>query len=120
MLPSVENPCAIRIDGHFKSVKVRSVPRQEKPYQGLEDAVKHQTEFQLKNVSGTLVGFRFPHYMDGVNVPGYHFHFITADKKAGGHALDCCATGVGSAEVSLISELSLRLLKGAKDAATSR
>jgi len=28
-----------------------------------------------------------PHYMQGVNVAGYHLHFITQD-KAGGH-LDC-------------------------------
>jgi acetolactate decarboxylase len=27
--------------------------------------------------------------MRGVNVPGYHFHFITQDKVAGGHLLDC-------------------------------
>ncbi|MGB6063805.1 MAG: acetolactate decarboxylase [Desulfomonilaceae bacterium] len=114
MLPFVQSPCAIRIDGHFKSVKVRSVPRQEKPYQGLEDAVKHQTEFQLKNVSGTLVGFRFPHYMDGVNVPGYHFHFITADRKAGGHTLDCSMER-SNADVSLISNLSVALLQDAKN-----
>ncbi len=27
--------------------------------------------------------------MKGINVPGYHFHFITEDKKAGGHLLEC-------------------------------
>ncbi len=119
MLSSAENPCAIRIDGDFKYVKVRSVPRQEKPYPGLEDAIKHQTEFQLKNVRGTLVGFRFPLYMDGLNVPGYHFHFITADKKAGGHTLDCSIEKSNTA-VSLISYLSLRLLTDREDARPSR
>jgi len=27
-------------------------------------------------------------FVKGVNVPGYHLHFITEDRKAGGHVLD--------------------------------
>jgi acetolactate decarboxylase len=27
--------------------------------------------------------------MPSVNVPGYHFHFITADRQRGGHVLNC-------------------------------
>jgi acetolactate decarboxylase len=38
---------------------------------------------------GSLVGFRFPQYAQGINVAGYHFHFITEDRSAGGHVLDC-------------------------------
>ena len=34
------------------------------------------------------MGFRFPKYMQGLNVSGYHIHFITADRKGGGHVLD--------------------------------
>ena len=60
ILPLTDEPCAIKVDGEFKYIKVRSVPRQQKPYPGLEEALKHQTFFELKNVSGTLVGFRFP------------------------------------------------------------
>jgi acetolactate decarboxylase len=114
MLPSAAAILAIRIAGEFKYVKVRSVPRQEKPYPGLVDALKHQTEFELKNVRGTLVGFRFPRYMDGVNVPGYHFHFITEDKKAGGHTLDC-STEDANVDVARISGLSVRLLEDSRD-----
>jgi acetolactate decarboxylase len=33
------------------------------------------------------LGFRFPHYAQGMNVAGYHLHFITADRSAGGHVL---------------------------------
>jgi acetolactate decarboxylase len=115
MFLSSDGIFAIRIAGEFSYIKVRSVPRQQKPYPGLEDALKHQTEFELKNVRGTLVGFRFPRYMDGVNVPGYHFHFITADKKAGGHALDC-STENANVDVARISNLSVRLLEDGKDA----
>jgi acetolactate decarboxylase len=119
MLPPSDKPCAIKINGDFKYIKVRSVPRQEKPYPGLEGALKHQTEFELKNVRGTLVGFRFPSYMDGVNVPGYHFHYITADKKAGGHVLDC-STENASAEVTPISNLSVTLLNDGETVAPSK
>jgi acetolactate decarboxylase len=119
LVPASDKPCAIKIDGDFKNIKVRSVPRQEKPYPGLEEAVKHQTVFDLKNVHGTMVGFRFPGYMDGVNVPGYHFHFITADKKAGGHVLDCSPESA-NVEVALISKLSVRLLEDSEAARASK
>ncbi len=36
-----------------------------------------------------MVGFWMPEHMKGLNVPGYHFHFITEDRKAGGHVLEC-------------------------------
>ena len=80
---------AIRVDGRFDYVKTRSVPRQRKPYQPLIEVVKHQPTFELRDVSGSLVGFRFPDYAQGLNVSGYHFHFITADRSAGGHVLGC-------------------------------
>jgi acetolactate decarboxylase len=89
LIPCKELPCAIKVEGSFSRAHVRSVPRQTEPYPDLSAALKHQVEFDLRNVRGTLVGFRFPEYMDGVNVAGYHFHFITADKQAGGHVLDC-------------------------------
>ena len=47
------------------------------------------TVFEFHDVEGTIVGFFTPDYLRGVNVPGYHLHFITADRTAGGHMLDC-------------------------------
>ncbi len=29
-----------------------------------------------------------PDYMDGLNTPGWHFHFISDDKTKGGHILE--------------------------------
>ena len=49
--------------------------------------IRDQVMFDLANVSGTIVGFRVPGYLEGVNMPGYHMHFLTADGKAGGHVL---------------------------------
>lgn len=79
---------AIRIEGVFKSLKVRSAAPQHKPYPVLTEAIKEQKVFDLKDQEGTLVGFRFPAYMGGVNVPGYHFHFLSKDRTLGGHVLD--------------------------------
>jgi acetolactate decarboxylase len=88
-LPSVNLPCAVRIEGVFPYIKARSVPRQRQPYPPLTEVTKRQTVFEFHNVPGVIVGFRCPTYLKGVNVPGYHFHFITADRQAGGHVLDC-------------------------------
>ncbi len=79
---------AVRIDGHFTSVTTRSVPRQRKPYQPLADVAKTQPVFHLKDVRGTLAGFRFPDFARGLGVPGFHLHFLTGDHQAGGHVLD--------------------------------
>jgi len=79
---------ALRVDGVFDYIKVRSVPAQKKPYCSLADAVKGQAVFEYKNIPGTLVGFWSPSFTDKVSVPGYHFHFISTAKDAGGHVLD--------------------------------
>jgi acetolactate decarboxylase len=79
----------IRIDGTFKRVKARSVPAQAKPYPRLAEVVKDQQKvFEYTEVKGTLVGLRSPAAVKGLNVPGYHFHFIDAERRQGGHVLD--------------------------------
>jgi acetolactate decarboxylase len=88
MLPTANIFYAVKITGSFQMVRVRSVPAQQKPYIPLNEVVKTQPVFELKNVEGTIVGFRCPPYAKGINVPGYHLHFLTADRKAGGHVLD--------------------------------
>jgi acetolactate decarboxylase len=88
LLPTPNVFYAIKITGTFEMVRARSVARQTKPYRPLDEVVKNQRVFNLSKVEGTIVGFRCPPYVKGVNVPGYHLHFITADRKAGGHVLD--------------------------------
>lgn len=78
----------IKVHGNFEYVKTRSVPSQSKPYPPLSKAVENQKIFELNHVNGTLIGFRIPENIGEINVPGYHFHFITDDKKTGGHVLD--------------------------------
>jgi acetolactate decarboxylase len=68
-------------------VRTRSVPRQSKPYPPLTAVTEDQPCFDLHEVSGTLAGFRFPAFAEGMNVPGYHLHFLSEDRRAGGHVL---------------------------------
>ena len=81
-------PLAVRIEGTFEYVRARSVPVQEKPYPALSSALEHQRIFEMTNVTGTAVGFRFPTALTGVQADGYHLHFVTQDRSAGGHLLD--------------------------------
>ncbi|MEW6039800.1 MAG: acetolactate decarboxylase [Pseudomonadota bacterium] len=79
---------AIRVRAHFDHIRVRTVPRQHKPYPPLVEVARRQPEFEYENLEGTLVGFRFPDYTQGVNVAGYHVHFLDKAESVGGHVLD--------------------------------
>jgi len=81
--------CAIRADGEFEVVRARSVPRQQPPYGTLADAAAQQHEFDFHDVEGTIVGFRFPDYAEGIELPGFHLHFVDAPRRRGGHVLSC-------------------------------
>ena len=87
-LPTENIVYAVRIDGLFAHIKARSVPGYQRPYPKLPEIVKTQSHLPYDNVEGTLVGFRFPDYAKGINVPGWHLHFLTKDRKRGGHVLD--------------------------------
>ena len=107
-LPSRNLIYAVKVTGEFAYVKVRSVPRQEKPYPKLTEVVKAQPVFEHRDVRGTLVGLRMPAYVKGINVPGYHFHFITEDRTEGGHVLDCILTR-GRADIDTTFALEMAL-----------
>lgn len=91
-LPSKDVFYAVRIHGTFPYVKARSVPAQSKPYPPLSEVVKNQSVFELYNVTGTVVGIYSPGYVSGVGSPGFHLHFISDERKSGGHVLDLTAS----------------------------
>jgi acetolactate decarboxylase len=103
--------CALRVDGEFDLVRARSVPRQTPPYRPLIEVVAEQHVFELREVGATLVGFRFPNYAEGVEVGGYHLHFISADRERGGHVLEC-ALRRGVARLDIASDLHVELPPG--------
>jgi acetolactate decarboxylase len=87
-IPAATATCAVRIDGRFELVRARSVPRQVPPYRPLTEVVADQKVFELAGVDGTVLGFRFPEYAEGIEVSGWHLHFVSEDRSRGGHVLD--------------------------------
>jgi acetolactate decarboxylase len=88
LTPPGASSCAIRLDGRFELVRARSVPAQTAPYRPLTEVVADQHVFELADVEGTMLGFRFPAYVEGIEVAGYHLHFVDAGRARGGHVLD--------------------------------
>ena len=108
VLPTRNIFYALRIEASFDHVKTRSVPKQNRPYPPLVEVVKNQPTFEFHNVKGTIAGFRCPGYVKGINVPGYHLHFISEDRKTGGHLLECGVRDV-RIEIDYTSEFHLTL-----------
>lgn len=87
---SLDNPnifYALRVETRIAEVTVRSVDAQEKPYRDLVSIARDQTVWTHVDIRGTLVGIRSPPYVGSMTVPGYHWHFISADREFGGHVL---------------------------------
>lgn len=83
----------IKAEGTFTKMDVRSELPQKKPYKPLAKVLEtDQTFFNYENIKGTVVGLYCPEYMNDLNAVGWHFHFISEDRKAGGHVLDLSAT----------------------------
>jgi acetolactate decarboxylase len=102
---------ALRVRGRFAAMRVRSVPRQSPPYPPLAEVAARQVEFELSETTGTLVGFRFPDYAQGLEVAGYHLHYLSDDRRHGGHVLDFTLRD-GVAEWDLSSEMHLEVPAG--------
>lgn len=110
-VPRSAASCAVRVDGRFELVRARSLPRQEPPYRPLTEVVADQHVFELAHVDGTMLGFRFPEYAEGIEVSGWHLHFITEDRRRGGHVLDSRAA-TAHVELDPSGELHVELPPG--------
>ncbi len=86
-LPDPSRFYAVRVDGSFETLSVRSVPAQAQPWPTLAAALKGQSVFPLSRVQGTLVRFYSPPGTPALSSPGWHFHFRSADRRQGGHVL---------------------------------
>lgn len=100
---------AVRLDGRFEAVRARSVPRQAPPYRPLGEVVADQHVFELTDVEGSMVGFRFPAYVEGIEVAGYHLHFVDAARRRGGHVLGSRSAGPLRARIDPSDDLHIEL-----------
>lgn len=99
---------AVRVDGAFARVVTRTVPMQYPPYPPLTEVTANEPITTFAGVEGTLVGFRTPDYAQGIGIAGYHLHFVTAARDAGGHVLDLELTR-GTLAIGAEAELHLCL-----------
>ncbi|MBQ3323033.1 MAG: acetolactate decarboxylase [Firmicutes bacterium] len=78
-----------KIEGDFERVDARSESAYCSHHVELKDILgKTQKSFCFKQIRGTMVCIYYPDYMDGINAPGWHLHFISEDRKWGGHVFD--------------------------------
>lgn len=95
ILTNVNGLYAIHISGKFSYIKTRAFPPvKEHEHTPLASMLPLQHFFEFNNVKGDLVGYRLPSYMDNTNISGYHFHFLSEQKDAGGHIIDVKADSI--------------------------
>jgi acetolactate decarboxylase len=83
----------LKVHGHFDYVHTRAMCRTAEGVPSIQAGVV-QPEFEFRNLSGTLVGFWTPEYAMMLNIPGYHLHFLSDDRRSGGHLLQCRGTNL--------------------------
>ena len=114
ILPRANKPAIFLINGEFENVTCRSVPGQTKPYPSLKEVAQKQSVFKKDKVVGKIIGFRFPEYLQGINITGYHMHFISDDMDFGGHILSI-ESGEVLVKAQNLSNISIHLPDQIKD-----
>lgn len=110
----LEDPNIIyAVKGHVEGaeVEIRSIGHLECPYPTMVEAVKTQKIASYSPVSGTVLGFLFPKFMTNVNVPFWHFHFLSDARDRGGHLMDIKANAM-NLQVYPMFEHTIRLPEG--------
>ena len=100
----------VKLSGDFNEILVRSEAGAKEPYPTLVEALKTQKEITPQNISGTIVGLYCPDFMSSLNSTGWHFHFISGDKKIGGHVLELNLKS-GEAQLDKTDKFSMGLPK---------
>jgi acetolactate decarboxylase len=78
-----------RIDGCFEKVYARSESPVYAHHVELKEMLSRtQRDFLFESIRGSLVCVYYPDYMDGINASGWHLHFISEDRKKGGHVFE--------------------------------
>ena len=99
----------VRIDGTFRKICARSESAYRSHHVTLKEILQTtQKDYFFEDITGTLVCVYFPDFMDGINAPGWHLHFISEDKSCGGHVFDMALTQ-GNMIINKISQIQIQL-----------
>jgi len=84
----------LHASARFSKMHVRSVAKQQKPYRPMAEVTASQAEFVFSDIEGDIVAIFAPSFAAGINMPDWHFHFISSDRSKGGHILDLSASDI--------------------------
>ena len=102
-----------RIDGLFDTVHARAGAPYRSQHVSLKDILsKTQKDFSFERLHGTLVCVYYPDYMDGINASGWHMHFLSQDRKLGGHVFEA-DMGSGECLIQKIDRIEIQLPRDA-------
>lgn len=101
LVPDPNAVVAVRIEGRFRRVLVRSVPAQTPPYRPIaEVCATDEVRWEHQPFEGVFVGFRFPDISGGETIGGLHLHGLDVGRTTGGH---CYELDIDDAELSVAS-----------------
>lgn len=84
---------ALRVDGEFRSLTLRSAPCPQVPQHPA--AGQHSVHPRIvENVEGTLIGIWSSRFTSNICAPGYHFYFVSRERDRSGSVIDCSASGL--------------------------
>ncbi|MGL5268861.1 MAG: acetolactate decarboxylase [Spiroplasma sp.] len=106
--PSLNIFYAIKITGIFAEISMRTLTKQKEPFISLKEVAKQQEELVLKNTTGDLVVFWAPSFANNILVQGFHAHFLTTDRKSGGHVFDFQAKDI-RVDICYLTNMDLHL-----------
>ncbi|KAG2415922.1 hypothetical protein HFD88_007114 [Aspergillus terreus] len=109
LLPAQQNRfVSVRLEAVFPRISFRVIPAQTRPKESLAALAKRQAVREETYVRGVLFGFWSPAFASGFSVAGFHLHFLSADRSAGGHVMGfeaedvrLAAAGIGEYHVQL-------------------
>ncbi len=108
-LPSLNIFYAVRIDAVFDYLKLRTIPAQQRPFPSFKALRQQMPMFEHQQLAGTVLGFRCPSYIHGINRAGYHLHFISADRQYSGHLVELSLQSETTALLDHSEHFSLKL-----------
>ena len=104
----MNSPYFVRIHSRFSSMLLRSVPRQSSGTPLSQVVEEQQVTWSFEDIEGTVVGLFCPSFMSSLNSHGWHLHFISDDRKVGGHVLNLSIVE-GVCEISKMDSVSILL-----------
>lgn len=86
VLPSPNHFYAIRINTTFDTIVTGgAIKVKEDETRGIATFMKTRPLYHATKSSGTIIGFYCPPYVGGIDLSPFHFHYLSGDKKYGGH-----------------------------------